>query len=51
MSWSALIPKTDENVYIFRDSSGKIIYAYNNKLSIAGLQKYSDLYPSVSRQL
>lgn len=39
MSWSALIPKTDENVYIFRDSSGKIIYAYNNKLSIAGLQK------------
>ena len=33
------IPKTDENVYIFRDSSGKIIYAYNNKLSIASLQK------------
>lgn len=33
LSWSMLIPWTGPNIYLFRDQSGKIVKAFNTKIS------------------
>lgn len=48
LSWSSLIPPPPPNVYLFRDTTGNIIKAFNSNASIAGLNadfKTIPLYP------
>lgn len=48
LSWSSLIPEPPPNVYLFRDSNGYIIRAFNSKASIARLNadfRSVPLYP------
>lgn len=39
LSWSMLIPSTGPNIYLFRDQSGKIVKAFNTKVSTEQLTK------------